>query len=83
MQARFCAGVVRSCQEQASGSGQPAQRVAVAADRFAREIVGFLTLTVMRSRLLNGNPLGRNPSLLVAFQTWLCYSGDMVMVRGF
>jgi hypothetical protein len=37
---------------------QAAQRIAVAADRFAREIVGFLTVCAARSRQLNGNPLG-------------------------
>ena len=37
--------------------GAPAQP-AHAADRFAHEIVGFLTVSVMRSRRLMGNPLG-------------------------
>jgi hypothetical protein len=35
-----------------------AAQPAVAADRFAREIVGFLAVFVMRLRRLNGNPLG-------------------------
>jgi len=30
-----------------------------AADRFAREIVGFLTVCIARSRRLMGRPLGR------------------------
>jgi hypothetical protein len=33
-----------------------------AADRFAREIVLFLAVLVARSRRLNGNPFGGNPS---------------------
>jgi hypothetical protein len=32
---------------------------AVAADRFARKIIGILAVCVMRSRQLNGNPLAR------------------------
>jgi len=32
--------------------------MAVAADRFAREIVGILAACAVRSRQLNGNPLG-------------------------
>jgi hypothetical protein len=37
---------------------------AVAADRFAREIAGILTVRAARLRQLNGNPLGGNPSRL-------------------
>jgi hypothetical protein len=37
-----------------------ATQPAVPADRFAPEIVGILTVLVMRSRRLNGNPLGAN-----------------------
>jgi len=33
-----------------------------AADRFARKIVGFLTVIVVRLRRLMGNPLGRHLS---------------------
>jgi len=35
-----------------------AAQPAVAADRFAREIGGFLAACAVRSRQLNGNPLG-------------------------
>ncbi len=37
---------------------EAAAQPAVAADRFAREISAILTVGVMRSRQLNGNPLG-------------------------
>jgi hypothetical protein len=41
----------------------PAAEHAVPADRYAREIVPFLTLSyAARSRQLNGNPLGRSLS---------------------
>ena len=42
----------------ADGNKRPAAEHAPAADRFAREIVGFLTVCVARSRRLMGNPLG-------------------------
>jgi hypothetical protein len=39
---------------------QTAAQPAVAADRFARKIVGILAACAVRSRQLNGNPLGGN-----------------------
>jgi hypothetical protein len=51
------AGVVRSCGRQHGTASQRAEH-APAADRFAREIVGFLTVFVVRSRRLMGRPLG-------------------------
>ena len=38
---------------------RPAAEHAHAADRFAHEIIGILTVSAMRSRRLMGNPLGR------------------------
>jgi hypothetical protein len=58
MPAWFCAGVVRSCGQQACVSGQPPnppfQPTAARARSFA-----FWQLVAMRLRRLNGNPLGR------------------------
>ena len=44
----------------ARGKASRAAEPAYAADRFAREISGFLTLLVARSQQLIGNPLGRH-----------------------
>jgi hypothetical protein len=38
----------------------------IAADRFAREIAGFLKALPARSRQLNAKPLGRTHSMLAA-----------------
>jgi hypothetical protein len=43
----------------ADGNEKPAAEHAHAADRFAREIVGFLTVIAVRLRRLMGNPFGR------------------------
>jgi hypothetical protein len=60
----------------ASRAAQPA----VAADRCAREIIGFLTSIARARGWLNGNPLGRNPSMLyhhnsieVSYIEYRCY----------
>jgi hypothetical protein len=45
--------------------GDAAQPAAVA-DRFAREIGGFLTLPLARLQQLSGNPLGRPPNNAIA-----------------
>ena len=42
----------------ADGNERPAAEHAHAADRFARKIVGILTVCVVRSRRLMGKPLG-------------------------
>jgi hypothetical protein len=44
---------------QAVPASRAATQPAVPADRFAHEIVGILTVMVMRSQRLNGNPLAR------------------------
>ena len=52
----------------AARNEEPAAEHAHAADRFAREIVGFLTVVVARSRRLMGKPLGRpSGSVLTTF----------------
>jgi hypothetical protein len=53
----YCAGVVRSCGWSHGTVSQRAEH-AHAADRFAREIEGFLTRFAVRSRRLMGNPFG-------------------------
>ena len=50
-----CGAVMRL----ADRNERPAAEHAHAADRFAREIVGFLTVCVARSRRLMGKPFGR------------------------
>src|SRR5205085_2500005 len=57
------AGVVRSCRRQIGTRSQRAEH-AHAADRCAREILGFLTVCVARLRRLMGNPLGGSHSRL-------------------
>jgi hypothetical protein len=47
------------------GHTKIAAQPAIPADRFARKIIGILTLFPVRLRRLNGNPLGRPPSLPV------------------
>ena len=44
----------------AAHNDEPAAEHAPAADRFAREIAGILTVCVVRSRRLMGKPLGRH-----------------------
>ena len=62
---RRCAGVVPGgCGRRMLVATQNACRAAepaYAADRFAREIIRFLTLSAARSRQLNGSPLGGSP----------------------
>jgi hypothetical protein len=65
--------VVRSCGRQSSVSRQHAQP-AVPADRFAREIVRFLTACAVRLRRLNGNPFGVRGA-------WSAFLFSMVMWR--
>jgi hypothetical protein len=48
----------------AKANERPAAEPAHAADRFAREIVPFLTVFVVRSRRLMGNPLGRHSACI-------------------
>jgi len=48
---------------------QVAVQQAHAADRFAREIVGFLTVAVVRSRRLMGRPLDGSPYRRLAHTT--------------
>jgi hypothetical protein len=45
-------------------SGVSARPWNVAADRFAREIAGFLRSDTMRSRRLTGNPFGTRGSVI-------------------
>jgi hypothetical protein len=45
---------------------------AVAADRFAHEIVGFLAVCAARLRRLNGNPLGAGHQCLCPLNMCLC-----------
>jgi hypothetical protein len=49
-----CGAVMPGADERHAPAAQPA----VPADRFARKIVRFLAVVQMRSRQLNGNPLG-------------------------
>ena len=57
VQAWYHVGVVGTGGRHANARGQRAEHTH-AADRFAREIVGFLTLFVVRSRRLMGIPFG-------------------------
>jgi predicted 3-demethylubiquinone-9 3-methyltransferase (glyoxalase superfamily) len=57
----FHAGVVGGCGWRASDGDRVAEH-AYAADRFAREIVGFLKAVPARSRQLNAKPLGEDPN---------------------
>jgi hypothetical protein len=54
-----------------------AAQPAVAADRFAREIGGFLAVIAVRSRQLNGIPLGRPSASLLG----LSHHHDTMSVR--
>ncbi len=51
---------------------EAAAQPAVAADRFAREISAILTVCVMRSRQLNGNPLARYLSMPLCPLVFMC-----------
>jgi len=48
----------------------PALQPAVAADRFAREIVRILTDFAVRSRQLNGNPFGGTTNAFAPHRHW-------------
>ena len=64
MRAWFCAGVVGTCFWHSNDRSRSAEH-AHAADRFAREIIGILTVVALRLRRLMGNPLG-------GYQTYRC-----------
>ena len=54
-------------------AGMVVAQPAHAADRFAREIIGFLTVFVMRSRRLMGNSLGGvHHAILIPLCVLLC-----------
>ena len=76
----FRAEVMRSCGRQKGTRDQRAEH-AHAADRFAREIIRFLTVAVVRSRRLMGIPLGRaiNAS---AEACWFAFTVQWSQVMG-
>ena len=63
-------GVVGTCHSHANDRCRSTEH-AHAADRFAHEIIGFLTLFAMRLRRLMGNPLGGRKAVLYHSTSYL------------